>query len=156
MDWTNLLRAGRAVGAAILAAAIIPIVLVLVHAALCGPAPIPRHPVDGAPSIATVLLPTAREWWIIARTMSIACGAALPAMRGATAAAAGIVMLLALSDSTIVPLVPVAGWWPTEMISEVTRAAQYIHPTAYLLWRSWPMLIATGIASTIVWLGLRP
>jgi len=81
--------------------------------------------------------------------------AALPAMAGPATAAAAIVFMLSVNDPTLSPLAFVPAW-PTEMLTEVVRASRFSSPTAFILWRSWPMLAITAALGGLAIVGLRP
>ncbi|MEE8169744.1 MAG: hypothetical protein V3T70_04285, partial [Phycisphaerae bacterium] len=80
--------------------------------------------------------------------------AGLPAISGALVASAAVVFLLSIQDSAIPPLLLVTTW-PSEMMTEVVRAASAPNPTAFLATRSWPILAATAIAIPPLFVGLR-
>lgn len=72
--------------------------------------------------------------------------AALPAVTAPVSAAIALTFLLALTDSTIPPLV-LAHTWASEIAPDVLDATLYGSPLGAILWRSWPVLVSVLLAA---------
>jgi ABC-type Fe3+ transport system permease subunit len=80
---------------------------------------------------------------------------AWPLLRPAAVAAGAIVLLLALTDSTVGPLMNASGLWAVELLAQAAIAPRYDRPVAYLFWQAWPMLAVICFIAAVAWRSLR-
>ncbi len=80
---------------------------------------------------------------------------AWPSMRPALYATAAAVAILALTDSTVPPLVLTPDVWSVEMNAKAAVAASMPHASARLLLESWPMLVLLIALAALAFPGIR-
>ena len=74
---------------------------------------------------------------------------ALPEMRPALLASAGTVFLLAANDATVSSLMMAGETWSYTIMTDAGIALGHERPSAFMFWRSWPMMLAG--ATAIAW-----
>ena len=80
---------------------------------------------------------------------------ALPVMRAPLLAAIAVVFILAVTDSTIPPLMNATQVWGVEMLAQASVASHYDRPTAYIFWQARPMVVVVGLLAALAVPGLR-
>lgn len=80
---------------------------------------------------------------------------ALPEMRPALVASAGTVFLLAANETTVSSLMLAGDTWSYTIMADAGIALGHERPSAFMIWRSWPMLLATAAAIALAVPGIR-